>query len=92
MHFREIARRTIRFCIGEWPALYRAEYTQGCKAAEHTVRRARARVGERDYSVITNSAEGFAYWCKTGRGGLLYDDRMAEDKYKLSCFQPREMT
>ena len=77
---REITTRTIDCTFGGLK-LHRAVYTQGCKSAAATICRARARVGEKNYSVFTNSARGFAYWCKTGRGGGCYDDWLAEQKY-----------
>ena len=33
---------------------------------EDTVRRARSRIGERQYNLVTNNCEHFAVWCKTG--------------------------
>ena len=33
---------------------------------EETVRRARSRIGEKKFSLISNNCEHFAMWCKTG--------------------------
>lgn len=38
-----------------------------CLPAEETIRRAESRLGEREYSVVTNNCEHFARWCKTGQ-------------------------
>jgi len=35
-------------------------------SAEETVRRARSRMGEAKYNLVTNNCEHFAMWCKTG--------------------------
>lgn len=35
-------------------------------SAEETVRRARGRLGEEKYNLVTNNCEHFAMWCKTG--------------------------
>ena len=42
--------------------------------AEETLRRARSRIGERDYDFTTNNCDHFATWCKTGRHGSLQVD------------------
>jgi len=52
------------------------KFKDGCKlrivefpegfSAEETVRRARSRIGEKDYNFITNNCDHFATWCKTG--------------------------
>jgi len=34
--------------------------------ADETVARARSRLGERDYNLLTNNCEHFVVWCKTG--------------------------
>lgn len=34
--------------------------------AEETIRRARERLGEEQYNLVTNNCEHFAMWCKTG--------------------------
>jgi len=35
-------------------------------SAGETIRRARSRIGETEYNLITNNCEHFAMWCKTG--------------------------
>jgi hypothetical protein len=35
-------------------------------SAEETIRRARSRLGEKSYNLLTNNCEHFAIWCKTG--------------------------
>lgn len=41
-------------------------HTHTLHSPEETVRRARSRIGERKYNLITNNCEHFALWCKTG--------------------------
>ena len=40
--------------------------THTLHSPEETVRRARSRIGERQYNLVTNNCEHFALWCKTG--------------------------
>ena len=35
-------------------------------SAEETIKRAKSRIGETEYNLITNNCEHFAMWCKTG--------------------------
>ena len=42
------------------------EYEQ-CDPAGAVVERAESRLDERDYSLVFNNCEHFAYWCKTGK-------------------------
>ena len=35
-------------------------------SAEETIRRAKERLGEEKYNLVTNNCEHFAMWCKTG--------------------------
>lgn len=35
-------------------------------SAEETIKRAKSRIGEKKYNLITNNCEHFAMWCKTG--------------------------
>jgi len=52
------------------------KFKDGCKlrivefpegfSAEETLRRARSRIGEKDYNFATNNCDHFATWCKTG--------------------------
>lgn len=35
-------------------------------APEETLKRARSRIGEREYNLLTNNCEHFVVWCKTG--------------------------
>ena len=40
--------------------------THTLHSPEETVRRARSRIGERKYNLVTNNCEHFALWCKAG--------------------------
>jgi len=52
------------------------KFKDGCKlrivefpegfSAEETLRRARSRIGEKDYNFVVNNCDHFATWCKTG--------------------------
>ena len=44
------------------PRRYRTIYS-----GEETVERARSRLGQKDYNLVTNNCEHFAVWCKTGK-------------------------
>ena len=35
-------------------------------SAEETIKRAKSRIGETEYNLVTNNCEHFAMWCKTG--------------------------
>jgi len=35
-------------------------------SAEETVKRAKSKLGETEYNILTNNSEHFAIWCKTG--------------------------
>ena len=49
-------------------------------SAEETVKRAKARIGETEYSLFFNNCEHFAIWCKTG----IHESRQVEEFMK--CF------
>lgn len=45
---------------------------------EEIVRRARSRIGERDYSVVANNCEHFARWCREGNHRSSQVERASE--------------
>lgn len=49
-------------------------------SAEETVKRAKSKIGETEYSLIFNNCEHFAIWCKTG----IHESRQVENVLK-SC-------
>jgi len=66
-HFASIQSNTITFNSGG-DMMYVVDYDNGCSYPnEETLRRARTRLGETRYNLITNNCEHFATWCKTGR-------------------------
>lgn len=52
-----VQKALFRLRAPEYPRLY---------SPEETVQRARSRLGERNYNIVTNNCEHFAIWCKTG--------------------------
>ena len=74
--------RTFEFEIAYGLRIKRANYTGGCHRNSAVLQRARARVGETCYNVITNFARAYPRWCKTGYGGLTHSDRAANDRYR----------
>ena len=45
-------------------SIFRKKYS--VFSAEETIRRAKERLGEEKYNLVTNNCEHFAMWCKTG--------------------------
>ena len=50
------------YVICEFSVLWYKLFSQ-----EETIKRARSKVGEREYSLALNNCEHFATWCKTGK-------------------------
>ena len=78
---------TYEFKINTGMKIYRANYPKGCYPADVVVKRARARIGEKCYHVVSNFARAFPRWCKTGYGGLTHDDKAANDRYQRALRQ-----
>jgi hypothetical protein len=51
--------------FSEGGTIHRVVHSDGLPARE-TIRRARSRVGEQKYDLVSNNCEHFARWCKTG--------------------------
>jgi hypothetical protein len=56
------------FARGNDVCVWRISRTDGlsCYSREETVRRARSMVGVKNYNLLFNNCEHFAFWCKTG--------------------------
>ncbi|AOY80071.1 lecithin retinol acyltransferase family protein [Moorena producens JHB] len=70
IHYRkntETIERTslATFALGE-TKIYVRQYSV-CLIADVVIRRAKSRLGERQYNLIFNNCEHFANWCKTGK-------------------------
>jgi hypothetical protein len=55
-----------RFRLDSPCGVYRFPRAYRTLSPRETVRRARSRLGECEYSLFTNNCEHFAFWCKTG--------------------------
>lgn len=52
-------------------------------SAEDTVKRAKSRLGENNYNLITNNCEHFAVWCKTDNAVSYQIDSLSESEIQL---------
>ena len=70
IHYRkpsEIVEQTSMATFSQGNPVYVAEYSEGFGyIPDAVVARAKSRLGERDYNLLTNNCEHFACWCKTG--------------------------
>jgi hypothetical protein len=55
-----------RFKLNNPCGVYRFPKAYRVLSPRQTVRRAKSRLGEREYSLLSNNCEHFAFWCKTG--------------------------
>ncbi|MDR1459211.1 MAG: lecithin retinol acyltransferase family protein [Bacteroidales bacterium] len=57
-----------KFSKGDEVFVWRTDGTSGIKYYSHeeTVRRARSMIGTKNYNLVFNNCEHFAFWCKTG--------------------------
>lgn len=57
------------FIFNSTADLYNSKYNESKKktySAEETIKRAKSRIGEEQYNLVSNNCEHFAMWCKTG--------------------------
>ena len=70
IHYRkpsEIIEQTSLATFSKGNPIYVAEYSKGFGyVPDAVVERAKSRLGEHDYNLLTNNCEHFACWCKTG--------------------------
>lgn len=70
IHYRkpsEIIEQTSLATFSRGNPIYLAEYSQGfAYIPDVVVERAKSRLGENQYNLLTNNCEHFACWCKTG--------------------------
>ena len=70
IHYRkpsEIIEQTSLATFSKGNPTYVAEYSKGFGyIPDAVVERAKSRLGEHDYNLLTNNCEHFACWCKTG--------------------------
>ena len=70
IHYRkpsEVIERTSMATFSQGNPVYVAEYTKGfAYIPDVVVERAKSRLGEHDYNLLSNNCEHFACWCKTG--------------------------
>ena len=70
IHYRkpsEVVEQTSYATFSQGNPTYIAEYTEGFGyIPDVVVARAKSRLGEKDYNLLTNNCEHFACWCKTG--------------------------
>ncbi len=70
IHYRkpsEVVEQTSYATFSQGNPTYVAEYTNGFGyIPDVVVERAKSRLGEKDYNLLTNNCEHFACWCKTG--------------------------
>ena len=70
IHYRkpsEVIERTSMETFSQGNPVYVAEYTKGfAYIPDVVVERAKSRLGEHDYNLLSNNCEHFACWCKTG--------------------------
>lgn len=52
-------------------------------SAADTVKRAKSRIGEKGYNLLTNNCEHFAVWCKTGNSVSYQIDSLSEAEIQL---------
>jgi hypothetical protein len=70
IHYRkpsEVIEQTSIASFSRGNPVYVAEYSEGFGyIPDVVVERAKSRLGERDYNLLSNNCEHFASWCKTG--------------------------
>ena len=70
IHYRkpsEVIERTSMETFSQGNPVYVAEYSKGfAYIPDVVVERAKSRLGEHDYNLLSNNCEHFACWCKTG--------------------------
>ncbi|PSB05666.1 NC domain-containing protein [Pleurocapsa sp. CCALA 161] len=70
IHYRkpsEVIEQTSLLTFSRGNPVYVAEYSEGFGyIPDVVVERAKSRLGERDYNLLSNNCEHFASWCKTG--------------------------
>ncbi|MEL6495510.1 MAG: lecithin retinol acyltransferase family protein [Cyanobacteria bacterium J06623_7] len=70
IHYRkpsEVVEQTSMATFSRGNPVYVAEYTSGfAYIPDVVVERAKSRLGEQDYNLLSNNCEHFACWCKTG--------------------------
>ena len=70
IHYRkpsEVIEQTSMETFSQGKPVYVAEYTDGfAYIPDVVVERAKSRLGEHDYNLLSNNCEHFACWCKTG--------------------------
>ena len=70
IHYRkpsEVIERTSMATFSQGNPVYVAEYSKGfAYIPDVVVERAKSRLGEHDYNLLSNNCEHFACWCKTG--------------------------
>lgn len=54
-------------CFAEGRPIYVVTHAEECIAADEAIRRARSRLGEKRYRLLTNNCEHFVEWCLHGR-------------------------
>lgn len=52
-------------------------------SAKDTIERAKSRIGEKSYNLLTNNCEHFAVWCKTGNAKSYQIDNLSESQLRL---------
>ena len=63
--------------IDQTQLLYRIDY-KDCNHPDVVIQRARSRVGEHKYNLLTNNCEHFARWCKTGQHRSIQQESFQE--------------
>ena len=70
IHYRkpsEVIERTSMETFSQGNPVYVAKYSKGfAYIPDVVVERAKSRLGEHDYNLLSNNCEHFACWCKTG--------------------------
>ena len=70
IHYRkpsEVIERTSMATFSQGNPVYVAKYSKGfAYIPDVVVERAKSRLGEHDYNLLSNNCEHFACWCKTG--------------------------
>lgn len=54
---------------------------------EETIKRAKSRLGEKSYSLLTNNCEHFAIWCRTGISDSQQVNKVLDDLKRISLIK-----
>ncbi len=63
-----------------------------CSSSKKVISRAKKRLGEKQYNLITNNCEHFTTWCRTGRGRCKQLERLDKGLPKVMKHYRREGT